>query len=144
MIDAIGDLIEAGRVKVYAVDSYDSGSWYRDGLSLEQRAQQHGLYEDWIVNQVVPFIRADLSGDAEIAVTGVSFGAYHAANFALRRADLFPSRSATAASTTCPSWRMATRMFSVATRCTSTTRLTTSRTSAAITSIGCAAGSICC
>ena len=31
MIDAIGDLIEAGRVKVYAVDSYDSGSWYREG-----------------------------------------------------------------------------------------------------------------
>ena len=26
----------------------------------------------------------------EIAVTGVSFGAYHAANFALRHADLFP------------------------------------------------------
>ena len=90
MIDAIGDLIEAGRVKVYAVDSYDSGSWYRDGLSLEERAQQHGRYEDWIVNQVVPFIRADSSDDVEIAVTGVSFGAYHAANFALRHADLFP------------------------------------------------------
>ena len=90
MIDAIGDLIEAGRVKVYAVDSFDSGSWYREGLSLEERAQQHGRYEDWIVNQVVPFIRAE-SGDAvEIAATGVSFGAYHAANFALRRADLFP------------------------------------------------------
>ena len=59
MIDAIGDLIEGGRVKVYSVDSYDSGSWYREGLSLEERAQQHGRYEDWIVNQVVPFIRAD-------------------------------------------------------------------------------------
>ena len=90
MIDAIGDLIEGGRVKVYAVDSYDSGSWYREGLSLEERAQQHGRYEDWIVNQVVPFIRADSSDDVEIALTGVSFGAYHAANFALRHADLFP------------------------------------------------------
>jgi esterase/lipase superfamily enzyme len=90
MIEAIGDLIDAGRVKVYAVDSYDSGSWYREDLSLEARAQQHGRYEDWIVNQVVPFIRADSSDDAEIALTGVSFGAYHAANFALRRADLFP------------------------------------------------------
>ena len=59
MIDAIGDLIEAGRVKVYAVDSFDSGSWYREGLSLEERAQLHGRYEDWILNQVVPFIQAD-------------------------------------------------------------------------------------
>jgi esterase/lipase superfamily enzyme len=90
MIEAIGDLIEAGRVKVYAVDSFDSGSWYRDGLSLEERAQQHGRYEDWIVNQVVPFVRADSGNADEIALTGVSFGAYHAANFALRRADLFP------------------------------------------------------
>ena len=89
MIDAIGGEIEAGRVKVYAVDSYDSGSWYREGLSLEERARQHGRYEDWILNQVVPFIQAD-SETAEIMVTGVSFGAYHAANFALRHAHLFP------------------------------------------------------
>jgi esterase/lipase superfamily enzyme len=89
MIDAIADLLEAGRVKVYAVDSFDSGSWYREGLSLEERARLHGLYEDWIVNQVAPFVHADTDG-AEIGVTGVSFGAYHAANFALRRAHLFP------------------------------------------------------
>ena len=90
MIDAVADLIEAGRVRVYAVDSFDSGSWYRHDVPLEERAQRHGLYEDWIVNQVVPFIRDDSGGSAEIVVTGVSFGAYHAANFALRHADLFP------------------------------------------------------
>ena len=89
MIDAIGGPIEEGRVKVYAVDSFDSGSWYREGLSLEERAQQHGRYEDWILNQVVPFIQDD-SKTAEIMVTGVSFGAYHAANFALRHAHVFP------------------------------------------------------
>jgi len=89
MIDAIAPLIDAGRVKVYAVDSFDSGSWYREDLPLEERARLHGLYEDWIVNQVVPFVQDD-SHTHEIALTGVSFGAYHAANFALRRADLFP------------------------------------------------------
>jgi esterase/lipase superfamily enzyme len=90
MIEAVGELIEAGRVKVYAVGSFDSGSWYRHDLPLEERARLHGLYEDWIVNQVVPFIRDDSDAGAEVMVTGVSFGAYHAANFALRRADLFP------------------------------------------------------
>jgi esterase/lipase superfamily enzyme len=89
MIDAIAGPIEAGRVKVYAVDSFDSGSWHRDELPLEERARLHGLYEDWIVNQVVPFVQAD-SQTAEIMVTGVSFGAYHAANFALRHAHVFP------------------------------------------------------
>lgn len=89
MIEAIAPLIEDGRVKLYAVDSFDSGSWYREGLSLEERARLHGLYEDWILNQVAPFVQAD-SDTAEIVVTGVSFGAYHAANFALRNAHLFP------------------------------------------------------
>lgn len=89
MIDALGGLIDEGRVKVYAVSSFDSGSWYREGIPLEERARLHGLYEDWIVNQVAPFVQRD-SATHEIAVTGVSFGAYHAANFALRRADLFP------------------------------------------------------
>jgi esterase/lipase superfamily enzyme len=89
MIHALSGPIDEGRVKVYAVDSFDSGSWYRDGLSLEERAQLHGRYEDWILNQVVPFVQAD-SNTAEIMVTGVSFGAYHAANFALRHAHVFP------------------------------------------------------
>jgi len=90
MIDAIAPEIDAGRVKVYAVDSYDSASWHRGDIPLEERAQQHGRYEDWILNQVAPFIHADASADQGIMVTGVSFGAYHAANFALKRADLFP------------------------------------------------------
>ena len=90
MIGSISHLIEAGRVKVYSVDSFDSGSWHRADLSLEQRAQAHGLYEDWIINQVVPWIADDCGGWQEIIVTGCSFGAYHAANFALKRADLFP------------------------------------------------------
>jgi esterase/lipase superfamily enzyme len=89
MVDAIGDLLEAGRVKLYAVDSFDSDSWYRYDLPLEERARQHERYEDWILNQVVPFIHADTNG-GEIAVTGVSFGAYHAANFTLKHAHQFP------------------------------------------------------
>ena len=90
MIAAIGELIEGGRVKVYAVDSFDSASWHRGDLSLEERAQQHTRYEDWILNQVAPFIHEDAGAGQGIIVTGVSFGAYHAANFALKRADLFP------------------------------------------------------
>jgi esterase/lipase superfamily enzyme len=89
MIDALSALIDGGRVKVYAVDSFDSGSWYREDLPLEERARLHGLYEDWILGQVAPFVQAD-SHTAEIVVTGVSFGAFHAANFALRHAHLFP------------------------------------------------------
>ena len=47
-------------------------------------------YEAWIIEHVVPWIRADTGGVNEIATLGCSLGGYHAANFALKRADLFP------------------------------------------------------
>jgi esterase/lipase superfamily enzyme len=75
---------------VYSVDSYDAASWCDPDLPLEARAERHGRFEDWILNQVVPFIYGDCQGPVEIMVTGASFGAFHAANFAFRRADLFP------------------------------------------------------
>jgi esterase/lipase superfamily enzyme len=90
MVGAVEGLIDAGRVKLYCVDSYDGSSWAARDRPLEERARHHGAYESWIHDQVVPHIRAD-SGDAvEIATTGCSMGAFHALNFALKRADLFP------------------------------------------------------
>jgi esterase/lipase superfamily enzyme len=89
MIGAISWLIDDGRVKVYCVDSFDAGSWARKDLPLEGRARMHEGYEDWIVNRVVPWIDSDCGGRNDIITTGCSFGAYHAANFALKRADLF-------------------------------------------------------
>jgi esterase/lipase superfamily enzyme len=90
MIGAISGLIEDGRVKAYCVDSFDSGSWQAHGLSLEERAQLHGRFESWIIDQVVPYIYLDCGGPLEVMTTGCSFGAYHAANFCLKRGDLFP------------------------------------------------------
>jgi esterase/lipase superfamily enzyme len=90
MIAAVSELVDAGRVKLYCVDSFDAHSWRNGSLSLEARARQHGLYEDWILNRVLPRIAEDSGGQTELMTTGCSFGAYHAANFALKRADLFP------------------------------------------------------
>jgi esterase/lipase superfamily enzyme len=77
-------------VKLYCVDANDGQTWHDDSLPLEERARRHGAYEQWVLGAVVPFIHADVGGAEDIAVTGPSFGAYHAANFALKRADLFP------------------------------------------------------
>ena len=75
MVGAVGGLVGAGRAKLYCVDAFDSGE--RSG------------YEAWIIDQVVPFIHHDLGGAQDIVTTGCSMGAFHAANFVLRRADLF-------------------------------------------------------
>ena len=90
MIDAVGGLLEAGRVKVYCVDAFDASSWSNSTIPVEERARAHERYESWIVDQVVPFVHEDVGGAQEIILTGCSLGAYHSLNFAFRRADLFP------------------------------------------------------
>lgn len=90
MIDAVADLIEGGRVKLYCVTSADADSWSNRSLPVEERARRHESYEDWLLQHVVPWIAADCGGPTEIATLGVSLGAYHAVNVALRHADVFP------------------------------------------------------
>ena len=90
VVGALGGLLDAGRAKLYCVDSFDGQTWSNTSLPLEARAAEHGRYESWIVEQVVPFIHADCGGPVELGTFGVSLGAYHAVNFALKRADVFP------------------------------------------------------
>jgi esterase/lipase superfamily enzyme len=90
MVAAVGDLLEAGRAKLYCVDSFDAESWSHSGVSIEERARRHQVYEAWILDEVVPFIRHDSGGAGEMITCGCSLGAFHAANFALKRADVFP------------------------------------------------------
>jgi esterase/lipase superfamily enzyme len=90
MVGAVADLIESGRVKLYCVDSFDGETWSRTDLPLEERARRHRRYEAWMLGDVVPAIHADCGGPLDILTTGCSLGAYHAVNFALKHADVFP------------------------------------------------------
>jgi len=90
MIHALAPLIEAGALRMYAVGSYDSESWYGRHLPLHERAWRHSLYEDWIMNQVIPWIAKDVNNpNVRLTTTGCSFGAYHAANFTLKHPGRF-------------------------------------------------------
>jgi esterase/lipase superfamily enzyme len=90
MVGAVGELIEAGRVKLYCVDSADGYSWSDESVPIEERARRHGRYESWLIEQVLPWVSQDCGGASEFITTGCSLGAFHAANFALKRAELFP------------------------------------------------------
>jgi esterase/lipase superfamily enzyme len=90
MVGAVADLIDTGRVKLYCIDSADAHSWSDRSVPIEERARRHDGYEQWILRDVVPWIHGDCHGAVEIATLGCSLGAYHAANVALRHADVFP------------------------------------------------------
>lgn len=81
MVDAVRDLIDAGRLQLYCVDSWDWTTWNDDWLPLEERGRRYEGYQQWLLEQV--------DGD-DIVTAGVSMGAYHAANLTLRRPDRFP------------------------------------------------------
>jgi len=90
MVGALASLLDAGRLKIYCVDSYDAASWSNQEVSVEERARRHERYESWILGDVLPWIYQDCHGAIEVVTVGCSLGAFHAANFALKRADLFP------------------------------------------------------
>jgi esterase/lipase superfamily enzyme len=90
MLAAVADLVEAGRVKLYCVDSADADTWSNRNEPIEERARRHDGYEQWVLHDVVSWIAGDCGGPVEIATFGASLGAYHAANIALRHADVFP------------------------------------------------------
>jgi esterase/lipase superfamily enzyme len=90
MLDAVGQLVINGRVKLYCVESLDADTWPDRGLPLEERALRHEVYTRWLTHTVVPHIHDDTSPGAELITLGCSLGAYHAVHFALQRADLAP------------------------------------------------------
>jgi esterase/lipase superfamily enzyme len=90
MVAAVADLVDAGRVKLYCVDSADEYTWSDHTVPIEERARRHGEYERWVLDHAVPWIADDCGGSTEIATLGCSLGAFHAANFALKHADIFP------------------------------------------------------
>jgi esterase/lipase superfamily enzyme len=90
MVEAVRFLIDAGRVKLYCVDSFDDLSWSDNWIPLEERAQRNGAYTSWITETVIGWIGSDSPGASDAIVTGCSMGAFHALHLALTRADLFP------------------------------------------------------
>ncbi|WP_022925715.1 esterase family protein [Serinicoccus marinus] len=89
MLDAVAPLLADGRIKLYAVDSFDHLTWSDNSLPTEERARRHGAYERWILDTVVPLVDEDSPGHDRIVTVGASMGGFHAVNFALKRPDVF-------------------------------------------------------
>ena len=93
MVDYWAKWIEEGRCTVYSADCIDDEAWAAQGADNRWRIENHERWYNYIVEELVPYIR-HLSGerngyDQRILTFGCSMGAMHAANLFFRRPDLF-------------------------------------------------------
>lgn len=86
LINAAAYLIDTGKVKIYCPDSIDDESWYNTNIPPADRVKTHIAYEEVILNDVIEFAFQDTGFD-KVALSGCSFGGYHAANIAFRNPD---------------------------------------------------------
>lgn len=89
MVEVCRPHIDAGRVKLFAVDSVDHQSWLNHGVQPAERARRHNEFDRYIVDEVAPFVREHGIRGSKFVATGCSLGAYHSANFFLRHPDVF-------------------------------------------------------
>jgi esterase/lipase superfamily enzyme len=90
MIGVLSPYIESGQIKLFTVDSLDNETWANWDVHPADRARRHQDYDRYIVEEVVPFMRQhSRNTDQKFMTTGVSMGAYHAANFFFRHPDIF-------------------------------------------------------
>ena len=87
MIEAVSQKYENGEMQAFCVDSVDAESWYNKAVHPSRRAARQVEYDQYLVHEVVPFVRAR-NASTQLTVTGCSFGGYHSVNFALRHPDL--------------------------------------------------------
>lgn len=90
MVGALGPKLAAGELQLFCVSTLDNETFYAKMVSPRDRINRYLQYEEYIANEVMPFITQQ-NGSTTAAVTGCSFGAYHAMVMALRHPDLFTS-----------------------------------------------------
>lgn len=90
LIEAIAHHIEAGRVKIFSINSINRRSWLNDQIHPAERAWRQVQFDRYVSQEVAPFMEYHCrTPGIALAVTGVSFGAFHAANTLFKHPDRF-------------------------------------------------------
>lgn len=87
VIEALRSKIEGGHLQVFCVDSIDCESFYSKE-EPKNRILRHLQYENYILKEVLPFIKK-INPDRRLISAGCSLGGYHAVNIAFKHPNLF-------------------------------------------------------
>lgn len=88
LINSLAPLINSGKLRVFSIDSMNNESWMNNEMLPEHKAIRHNQFNQYVFDEVVPFIRSQTSQETMIYSCGASFGALHAMNLFLKRPDI--------------------------------------------------------
>jgi len=88
VVNVLTDKIASGYLQLFCVDSVDTESFYCFWAHPSGRIRRHQQYEQYLLNEALPFMHRRNPHDCVIA-HGCSLGAFHAANLAFRHPHLF-------------------------------------------------------
>lgn len=89
LIDAIAEFINSGKIKVFSINTINDESWMNKEMDGAHKAIRQNQFNEYVITEVLPFIKEKTSADTPIVICGASFGALHAMNIFLKRTDLF-------------------------------------------------------
>lgn len=88
LIDSLAPHINSGKVKVFSVNSMNMESWMNNEMEGAHKAIRQNQFNNYVFNEVIPFIKASTSSSTPIITCGASFGALHSMNLFLKRPDI--------------------------------------------------------
>lgn len=88
LIQTLEPMINAGKFCLFSIESVNKESWLNYQMEPTHRAIRHNQFNEYVFNEVVPFVRNATSNETFIYTCGASFGALHAMNLFLKRPDI--------------------------------------------------------
>src|SRR5918993_4067721 len=70
LIESLRPFIDGGKVKVFSIDSINLESWMKHGMDPYHKAVRQNTWNEYVYQEVIPFIRQNTSWETPIIVSG--------------------------------------------------------------------------
>ncbi|MBP1605640.1 MAG: putative hydrolase of the alpha/beta superfamily protein [Acidobacteria bacterium] len=89
VVATLAEFVDAGRLKIFSLNHNASESFYNKGAHPYHRSWMQRMYDEYVREEVVPFVHNHCRSLLPISVMGPSLGAYYAANSLFKHPDVF-------------------------------------------------------
>ena len=89
MVDALAPLVRAGRIQLFSCDSVPGQCWVSDAYPPSHCAWLQNRFDEFLYQELAPYVRHVTAGRDEILTAGASLGALYALAAVCRHPDVF-------------------------------------------------------